>query len=752
MRISNGYYVPRHAPLTTVGLFTALLMPATAWANVCRIPADMAAPDLAARREAPDTPTVLSGDEAQGWRQEGRFELRGDALAERADQTLGAELLHYDSTREKVVLEGAVRYQEVLWELEASQGEFYLDDNRGWFLNPRFRLNQTYAHGEAQRMDVADSYRISLDKAAYSPCPPGEEDWWLRASRIDLNRESGFGTARNARVVFKGVPIFYFPYISFPIDDRRKTGFLYPSFTSSGDDGAGIRLPWYWNIAPSFDMTFTPYFIEERGLLLGTEARLLLPYAEGLAQLEYIADDSKAEEDRWLGHLEAKSRGTPLHWELDATRLGDNEFLSDFDTAGIGTLSQSHVESWLTADYARSNWLLTARMQHFQTIDEDIGDTALPYRRLPELNADYRPGPSFGWLQQEANLGWTRFDHPYADLKDTGDRFAARYTLSAPLNTPGYYLTPSLALDHVSYQLDRPNPDADVSPSRTLPIFKIDSGIFLERDTRWSGWMQTLEPRLQYLYVPYEDQTELPRFDTGTQALSVSTLFADNRFSGPDRLGDANQVAASITSRLLEPSGMERAQLTVGQLFYYEDREVQLGAGAPSERSESEIFTDWSVRGPWHLRHTGQWVTDPKLNLEPRLDLTLALEPEPDRFIRAAYRRREDGNGLISTEQTDIAGVWRLSPKWHVLGRWNYSILEDISLEQLLGVQYNNCCWSARVIMRENTDPNDIDENGELVPDRSIMVQLDLITLGAFGRGSDEDLSGSIDGYRGMNY
>jgi len=326
------------------------------------------------------------------------------------------------------------------------------------------------------------------------------------------------------------------------------------------------------------------------------------------------------------------------------------------------------------------------------------------------------------------------------DPSVTGIRYDLKPAISFPMRTASTFLVPKATLQYTGYNLDGQPAGLDDNPGRVLPILSADAGMFFERNLEFAGqdFVQTLEPRLYYLYVPFDNQNDIPDFDTGLRTFSFAQLFRENRFSGADRVGDANQLTMALSSRLLTSSGEEWLRASAGQIIYFRDRDVQL---TPTTAKQTDTASDFvaelsaKVWDDWRVSAGVQWDID-----DSRTDkkiVRMRYQPNPQRVINLEYRFVRE-----TVEQTDASFRWPINHNWGVVGRWNYSLPEDRTLEVFGGVEYDSCCWATRAVVRRflsNTD-------GDF--DNAIFLQFELKGLAGVGESAAAFLRKSIPGYR----
>ena len=681
-----------------------------------------------------------------------RADLEEGFSMSRLDQVLTAERGSYDLDTGAFHAEGRVFYRESGVALTGSEMDLQLDTNAGRIAGARYALVEQHGRGRAEHATWDGAGQAALTRATYTTCDPGDPGWLLSATRIDLDFDEGLGEAENAVLRVGGVPLLYTPWAQFPIDDRRRSGLLMPSFGNSSDSGFELAVPYYWNIAPNRDATFTPRLLSKRGLQLGAEYRYLYAHdddarltQQGQLDLEVLPADDVYGDDR-LG-LRIEHAGRPAErWSvgLAAGYVSDRDYLRDLG----GTLADTnanYVERRGFAAYSAADWSLVGQFNYLQPLVE-----SRPYQALPQLLFYYSPYTD-GLLRYGLAGESVRYDRKDA-LDGTPEVTGLRLDLQPWLGTraerPWGFLDPRLALRHTGYWLDDTLPSSDDRPTRTLPLASVDGGLFFDRTAFGGGLRQTLEPRLFYLYVPYEDQQDLITnvrgsdvvFDTGLPLFNWNALFRDNRFSGADRVGDANQLSVAVTSRFVDDrNGSERARFDLGQILYFRDRKVTLPGQAVETSSTSPIVARATAYPGYNLSLSGELIWNPDDEQTESGSLTVTYRPDSRRIARLDYRTSGD-----TIEQLDLGISWPIASNWHGVARWLYSLEAETSLESFAGFEYKSCCWAARLVLREFVPDT-------LVPDdkdTAVMFQLELSGLGRLGDDITSFLSSSLPGYR----
>lgn len=694
---------------------------------------------------ADDGSLHISSDGADLRRRENKAYFDGNIEFDSGNQHIEADHAEYDRNSGILDATGNIFFQQSNLRLTSSTITYDTQQKKGAAEGVEYRLLDRSARGHATTAQVDGKDLSSYQQVSYTTCRPGNEDWILKAAEMELNKQTGVGEAKDVKVSFKGVPFFYLPYITFPIDDRRKSGVLTPTIGSSNNTGIDISIPYYFNIAPQMDATVTPRIMSKRGLMLGGEFRYLASRFSGEVRGEVLPSDNEqsSSETQDRGALSLKARGNPAdrwHFDFDINHVSDEDYLEDFGSS-LAAISTRHQERRGDLIYQGDGWSFLGRLQNYQTIDKTIAREDRPYDRLPQLLvALERPNQAFG-LTYHLQAEYVSFAHD-AKTKVAGDRVNINPGISLPMRRSWGFLTPKVSLAHTTYRLDNQTVGADSSPNRTVPTFSLDSGLIFERDANLFGsaLTQTLEPRLFYLYTSKEEQSEIPDFDTTEFDFSFANLFRENRFSGSDKIGDANQLTTALTSRFLDrQSGEELARASIGQIFYFRDREVQLqsATGATNDDSSSIVAEVSANLGPhWRAQAGVQWNPHTDNDQTEKSALGLHYRDEANRIFNATYRLT---NGSI--EQTDLSAHWPVSHNLSVVGRWNYSLLHEETMEVFGGVEYSNCCWTTRFVAR------DYKSSAEDTSNLTFFIQLELKGLTSIGDKVDKLLERGILGY-----
>lgn len=718
----------------------------------------------------------------------------GNVVLERAGDVLSADRVVYRQLEDEVEAVGNVRLSSPKSEMSGPRLRMVMEASTGEFESPAYSIRHKPApveeaaltilglpamsesgqvlattgrkldrpeitgSGVAKRLEFRGKDLYRLDDATYSTCSPGKRDWEIYVDTLDLDYVGEEGKGRNAVVRFKDTPIFYLPWMSFSLNNQRKSGFLPPTIGSTSKSGLEITAPWYWNIAPNMDATITPRVMTRRGLQLSTEFRYLLdssynrnhatpgmPLPDmGQVRLEYLPDDKLAGRDRYgYAITHTQNLGNGLTGALNLNGVSDDNYFSDLSTR-VAQVSQGNLLRQGILNYGGPWYSASLNLQTYQTLQ----DLVTPYRRLPQITASaFRYDLPHG-LAFNVNAEYVNFDHPTYLL---GRRTTLYPQLSLPLATAAFTLTPKIGIHSTQYSLDqlqRPGQGgswagAPDSQSRVLPIFTVDGNFVMERKLDWFGksLVQTLEPRAYYVYIPHRDQSRIPIFDTGISGFNYAQMFSENRYAGGDRIGDANELTLAVTSRLIDPgSGANLLRATLGTRYYFRDQSVTLPPNEPlrTERSADILATLTGQVLPHTYADIG-WQYNPRDARTDRLTLGGRYRPEAGKVINASYRYARDLLG-----QMDVSAQWPLSGGWHGVGRYNYSTKERRIIEVIGGLEYDAGCWVGRFVVQRLATIADR-------PTTALFFQLELNDFSRIGSNPMQLLRRSIPGYGVIN-
>jgi LPS-assembly protein len=699
-----------------------------------------------------DVPLFIDADRLQG-RQQGDIEAEGSVRLRRRGYAAHADWLRYEQPTQEINAEGSVRMEIGADVLEGPRLRFNLGTERGEMDRPSYTLHQAPvvagerqvfreadARGTAERLLFEGPGQYRAERTEYTTCSPGNESWYVRARALAIDRDRDVGVARDASIEFMGTTIFYSPYLSFSLHQERKTGFLTPHYGSSSSTGAELTVPFYINIAPDRDATIAPRIMTRRGVLVNGEFRYLEPTYRGESHVEVLPnDDARGGEQRWAYQVR-HAQSLPSGWDgaLRWQRVSDDNYFTDLGTK-ISQTSQVQLPSDLTVGRVAGwgnagSYSLDAVVQLWQTLQVDpLTPVTPPYNRLPQISL---AAAHQDLLRTEVDFfgQYSAFDHP---TLVSGQRALVYPSLSLPFQAPYAYFTPKAGVTLTRYLIDQ-NTSGYVSDDRTVPIFSADSGMTFERPTTLWGtsYFQTLEPRLFYLYVPFRDQSLIPVFDSAQQDINFTTIYAENQFSGWDRINDANQITLGVSSRLIaSDTGAQLLRVGVAQRYHFEPQRVTL-PGVPARSGDTSDLLAALVGSV--AQH---WTVDAGLQYETatsqmqRFNIGTRYLPRQGQVLNLSYRETRD-----VLQQSDISAQWPMGKGWTALGRWNYSFLDHRTLEGLLGAEYNGDCWVLRLVAHRFVTTTQESQ-------MSYFVQLELNGVSRIGSNPMEALRRNIGGY-----
>ena len=633
-------------------------------------------------------------------------------------------------------------------------------------LNEKIKLSTTTeSRGDAERINFEGENQFRLLNNTYTTCPVDNNDWYLRTSEMKLDYDREVGDAENATVYFKGVPILYSPWFSFALNNERKSGFLRPSIGTNSDNGFEYEQPYYWNIAPNMDDTISPRLMSKRGIQIGNEFRYLNrafggAYA-GKLNTEFLPGDKLRDGDNRYGVslLHNQTTTTGFTGLINYNKVSDDDYYTDL-SSDITATSKTQLLQQGMLTYGSGWWSTSINFQQYQTLQPDEDNPVLEqYRMLPQITFNARK-PDFyrtdlTFLGQYTNFT-IREREQFGTVYPDGKRTVLYPQIALPYVTPGWYVTPKFGVNYRNYSLTGQasgNPD---SVSVSLPIFSVDSGMTFERSTNWFGrdYTQTLEPRLYYLNIPYRDQSDIPVFDTALADFNFAQVFSENQFSGWDRINNANQLTAALTSRLIEPTtGNEIMRAMIGQRFYFTRSKVALTGAATTSDSDKWDRSDFLAAFSGQILPKVYADTALQFDLNDRraerYSVGMRFQPEPGKVLNAAYRYNRDTTAPVN--QVDVSGQWPIAGRWHAVGRLNYSFKDDGTvlstgaqggrmIESIAGLEYNGGCWILRgVVRRQALTSADAST--------SFFIQLELSGMGRIGSNPLGLLKRNIQGY-----
>jgi LPS-assembly protein len=755
-------------------------------------PPGIAADDHQIHIEANDAVLEL-GDDANAV-------LKGRVTVTQDLRSVSADSVTYDFNADKLNVKGKVDFLDPKLRVRGDSGS-YETAGAANFNEAFFQLMDRNGRGFAKDINVNPDGKVALDHVHYTSCPVGNEDWSLNASQVSLDTKLQEGVAHHVTMRFKDVPVFYTPYISFPLGDERKSGVLFPSFGHSGSNGFDVEVPYYFNLAPNYDLTLTPGLLTARGVELAENFRYLTATSHGVLDATFLPNDKQLHEDRsYLHYTDVTDIQHGLRFDADITNVSDTNYFQSF-AVGTEQTSVTYLERRADVLYYDDAWRIRAQLQNFQTIDTSVVDSERPYSRVPRVQATALypiENSNFEFAFDSEAVNFLRGVGP------TGLRLNLSPEIRWSSRGPGYFFEPAVGYDFTQYDLRDAGLGLPSTPTRALPYARLDTGLVFERETGSQGQRtQTLEPRLVYSYVPYRNQDELPIFDSGLPDLNLTELFRTNRYVGSDRIGDANQVALAVTTRLFDTvSGAQYLSATVGQIRYFSIPRVglptdalnpatallgqnvpivnplelpgdalliargqpfvpyypgepisalnrygltqpqQVNSQIPGAFPASDIVAEVVLTGYKHLGVNLDYQWNPYTSQTEKSEISVQYRPDPSRVINIGYRFQE---GIL--KQWDGSFAWPIAEHWNTVGRWVYSLQDRQTIEQVAGFEYKSCCYKVQLVQRRylSIRPGTTTTGGTL--DTSIALQLELTGLSSVGKREDSFLEQSIRGY-----
>jgi LPS-assembly protein len=719
--------------------------------------------------------------------------LEGEVDIIQGARSLHADRISYDRDTADASLVGNVTIRQPGTLIQGEEAHLLMDSNQARFVEAKFLLHSQHLRGGAESIEQTENKVIILTNGRVTTCEPVEESWVLEGGKLIIDPVKGQGSGRNLVLRFGGVPILYLPYIRFPLGDHRQSGFLFPVVGYNQSNGADLAVPYYFNLAPNYDLLLTPRYITERGAMLEAQGRHLSRLFETDVNLAMLANDRGGDdpdyqeiidsgaaseeqllpyvgENRWLAHIEqAGGRDQRWHSRIDYSAVSDLDYFRDLDTASFSVANSTYLNQSAELGYTLPNWMLKARLQDYQTLLRDLDET---YRQLPRVDIDGRY--HWGDLYLQLDNEYVNFDHSQAFRSDgssiiTGQRARSDYQLTWDKQWQWGYLKPQLGMQHLRYQLDENGLGANDPSSINLTASQaaVDLGLIFDRSDLDTGRLQqTLEPRLYYLYREYADHSELfgltaaeqaVNFDTTALNFTYSQLFRDTRFSGGDRIDDANQLALGLTSRWYGgANNRELVTASLGQIYHFADRRVTL-QGEPETFSRSEIATQLNASLTENLDLRADFLVNDK-NANVSRGSIFGHYADERRLFNLGYRFiSSHAVGATSAEdvkQLDFSFSTSMNSQWQAVGRVNYDITDRRELEAFAGFEYNDCCYRLRVLARRWLDSKiaDLITDNDLQYDQGIFFEIQLKGLGGTGDRVRTLLEDSIVGWREQQF
>ena len=684
-----------------------------------------------------------------------KLRASGNALISKGNQSITADFIEYDQISEELYAKGQITITTPDLELKGSELEMSLAENTGSIANGSFVANinentpsrfNKELRGTATKIFLEGEDKKKLENAKVTTCDAGQNEWFITSDETIIDQSSGNIKAKHATLTLKGVPIMYSPYVDFSTTSQRRSGWLLPTAGSTTTSGFETSIPYYFNLSPTHDATLTSRYMEKRGLQFDGEFRYLSKNYKGTSEIQYLNKDRDADIDnRYLldiKHQHNFGKGFSGTVEYEKVKSNDNNYFADMSTS-IAVTSQVSLRQTAHLDYEKtddsSDIKGSLKVQEFQNLT-----SASPYELKPSFNLSYKKdwedkADQSLFLQTGANFSYDQFDTGNNAAKNiaTGSRIASTPSVSFPMEASFGFLKPKMIANLRHYDLD----DASTSQkSLAIPTVSLDSGLYLDRPFKLSGYnfTQTLEPRIFYTYTPYEDQSDIPYFDTSLNELNTTTIFQENQFSGKDRVMDTNAITTALTTRVIDDSGYDWMLLTMGQRFYLSDRKV-LEEDRYANSSYKGDKSDFLVGAQANLTKSLKITSDYEYNFSEdttnKFTAAARFRPEPGKVLNASYRMvLNPSSGKYDVKQYLLSGQWPLSSGWSALASYNYDIYERQDIESMVGAEYDAGCWSAQMMFHRlqlATSETSTD---------TFFLMLEIGDLGSFGQGDKSSL------------
>jgi LPS-assembly protein len=741
-------FPPRHV-FALYALASVTAMPAFAQSA-----APASAPAATAQAED-ELPVTIQAEEIGG-RPDRRIDLARNVEITRGQTGMTADTACYLRVEDQVTATGNVTMWRFGDRYKGDELQLNLETGKGYLLNPTYFMASNNGQGQASRIDFLGEQQAVVRDGTYSTCEGPDPDWYLKSSTLRLDKGRDVGTAGKTVIYFKDVPILGTPAMSFSLSGQRRSGWLPPTVGFGSQGKAEVMVPYYVNIAPNRDLTLYPRMMFDRGFQMGATGRYLGSTYSGETHVEVLPDDRETGTTRWRAdslHNGVIKPNWSYGWNLHGA--SDDEYPSDFSRT-VAASAERQLLREVRTDYSGQFWSLSARAQNYQVLQDPAAETnpsltvPRPYDRLPQINfrsARYDVA-GFDWaVDAEA----TRFAHP--DLVG-GSRAVIQGQVSYPIVRPGWFVTPKLMYNAAKYDLESEfRIGQETKLSRTIPTVSLDSGMVFERAASLFGksTTQTLEPRLFYVYTPYENQDEIPLFDTGRSGFNYAQLFSENRYVGLDRVSDANQLTAALVSRFIQEDGAERLRLAFGQRLYFEEPRVRIpGESVNQSRSDLLLAASGSISESWSFDSGVQY--DASGSSLYSSNVSVQWRPGKMKAVNAEYRYQRD-----SFRNIDLSAQYPISKRWYGVGRVSYALRSygvglDVNpstggklIESLIGLEYQADCWVFRMGAQRFVTASQTTST-------PIFFQLELNGLSRLGLGNPlESFNKSVPGYTQLN-
>jgi LPS-assembly protein len=689
--------------------------------------------------------------------------LSGGVAVKQGYRRLSGDSAVIDRQQRAGQLTGNITFREPGLLLRGSHAEVFSRSGEARISDSQFVMHEQHLRGTAEALRRDSAGILHVEQGSMSYCAPGDRDWAIRASEMELDLEEGLGTAYGAKLDLAGVPVLYIPWMQFPLDDRRRTGLLWPDIGSDTRGGLDVAVPVYFNLAPNSDALYTPRYIQERGVNHEVKLRYLNPYIGSwsvggayMAQDDRYRDDfpDNRSYDRWLGVVKHQAIFNQ-RWRslVDYSKASDTYYMKDLDASSLEAKRQTSLLQLASLDYLGDDWLVALDVQQFQSLADDINND---YKKLPQLTGQYRTKGTPFQFEPVLMAQFSNFDSD--ENRVTGERLYAEAGVTYPMLWSYGFLRPTAKYRHLAYDLDEDNIFTSNSPTAGAALASLDGGLYFERPARIAGegLLQTLEPRLYYLYAGYEEQRDQPDFDSAELTFTYNQLFRETRFSGRDRLDDANQLSVGLTTRFInQADGRERASASLGQIFYFRDREVRLQPfDPPLKTSGSELAGELTFDPNRHLSLRSSLVWDPYSDKMNAGHILASYHWDDGKILNLGYSYRRPLTLVTeeqATDETHFSTYLPINNRWSLFAAWNYSIETHSSVEDMIGVEYDTCCWKVRLLHLRYFDsvPGQVTNfnDPEVEREHATEFQIVLKGMGGFGNRVKSIMEDMIRGF-----
>lgn len=723
---------------------------------------------IAENRPLSELPIYAGASSSSADLQSGFTRLTGGVNIRQGGREFNSDYGELNQADRTASLQGKVQFRQPGLLMIAERADIDFDEGVSGFSKSQYVMHQEHLRGSAEQITHYLDDRITLEKGMVTYCEPGNNDWAIHSGSIELYPEEGYGVARHATLQVAGIPVIYMPWFRFPIDDRRQSGFLYPSLSISKGDGTDISVPYYLNLAPNLDDTLTLRFIENRGLLLENELRYLNSWSNNELSAAVLANDNRANnENRWLLGVKHQGQITPeVTSSVDFSRVSDDDYFADLGTS-LEVERKEHLDQKAEIRYQADTWQLLGRFHDYQTINDNI---ASPYKRVPQVLLTGQEA-----LNQRLDFNYTaeyvRFRRDRRDFfdqamfsapedalrKTTADRVHLRPSLSYKYYRPWGYVHPKLSLWHSQYSFNFESaPNFNLPTSTTAGIASLDSGLYFDRDIHFrnTSYSQSFEPRLMLLHVEKNKSQPSPSqfryFDSSALDFSYYNLFDPYGWSGNDRVSATQQATLGVSSAIYSDKGVEQLRVAVAQSHYLKDRDsmdLRPGDISGQETSSNLAFmAQWNITPTLRLSHDSE-IDRNDYSFEEHNYRAIWI-PNNENMLYLSYRDRVNSNNANEPiRQSDVAFRHQINPKWGVVGRWQHDIENSKKLDTLLGVEYGTCCWKMRLTGREWLTSSNV-RGATASYDRGVFVEFVLRGLGSFGGDGGRGLIEEITGFK----